>query len=147
MPRPRLSILEIFLDAPLLILAGGAALLLGVGCQNGEHQFSVRAHGADVLFLEVNIHPQRFQIPDSLEQHHRVPGEPGDRLCDDEVYFSGNFDTTKTRYSARKVAKIKGVPVWKSFSCFQFSLKNHQYTYRVSPAMSLGYSPFNELSL
>ena len=87
--RPGLAVLEVFLDAPLLIFAGGEALLLCVGCQDGQHQLTVCAHGVDVLFLEVHIHPQRFQIPDGLEQHHSIPGEPGDRLGDDEVDVPG----------------------------------------------------------
>ncbi len=50
----------------------------------GEHQPPM-----DVLFLKVHIHSQRFQIPDGLEQHHSVPGEPGNRLGDDEVDVPG----------------------------------------------------------
>lgn len=36
---PGLSVLKVLTDTPLLIFAGGKALLLGIACQNGEHLY------------------------------------------------------------------------------------------------------------
>ena len=85
----QLTALEAPANPPLLILAGGAALFLCVGSQDGHHQLSVRTHGVDVLFLEINVNPQSFQLPDGFQQGHRVPCKAGDGFRDDHIDVSG----------------------------------------------------------
>ena len=85
----QLTALEAPANPPLLILAGGAALFLCVGSQDGHHQFSVCAHGVDVLLLEIDVNPQGLQLADGFQQGHRVPRKAGDGFRDDHVNVSG----------------------------------------------------------
>ena len=71
----KLSVLKGFADAPFLVFAGRQAFLLGIGRQDGQHQFSVRAHGVDVLFFKEHINTQAFQFPDGLQQCDRISGK------------------------------------------------------------------------
>lgn len=83
----KFSVLKRFADAPFLVFTGRQAFFLCVGCQNGQHQLSVRAHGMDVLFFKENIDTQAFQFPDGFQQRDRISGEAGDTFCNDEVDF------------------------------------------------------------
>ena len=62
-------------DTPLLVLTDGAAFLLGIGRQNGQHQLTVSAHGVDVLLLEEHINAQAFQLSDSFQKGDSVSGK------------------------------------------------------------------------
>ena len=77
---PWFPFLKILLDAPFLVLACRPALLLCVGCQDGQHEFSVRAHRVDVLLFKINIHTHQLQFPHRLQKRNRIPGKPGNRL-------------------------------------------------------------------
>lgn len=63
---PGFSFGEIFSDSPLLIFAVRAGFLLREGCQNGEHQLAIGAHGMYALFFKENVDPEFFQLPGDL---------------------------------------------------------------------------------
>ena len=54
------TIFKAFPNPPFLVLAGRQAFLLRIGCQNGQHQFAIAAHGMNVLLLKEDIHTQRL---------------------------------------------------------------------------------------
>ena len=62
---------------------------MGIGRQDGQHQFSVRAHGVDVLLFKEHIDTQAFQFPNGFQQRDRISGKAGDTFCNDEVDFPG----------------------------------------------------------
>lgn len=66
---------EVPFDTPLLVFADGAAFLLGIGRQDGQHQLTVSAHGMDVLFLEEHINAQAFQLSDGFQKGDGVSGK------------------------------------------------------------------------
>jgi len=45
-------------------------------------------HGVDILFLKVDRYPGGFQAADGSEGIHGISGEPGQRLCDDQIDFT-----------------------------------------------------------
>ena len=81
----RLALPHGLADAPADIGGDGLALRLGKGSQQGEKHFTVRLQGVDVLLLEEHPDPMLFEQADIGEAVHRVPGEPGDGLGEDEV--------------------------------------------------------------
>ena len=85
----KLSVLKCFTDAPFLVFTGRQAFFLCIGCQDGQHQLSVRAHGVEVLFFKEHINTQAFQFPDGFQQRDRISCKAGDAFCNDEVDFSG----------------------------------------------------------
>ena len=74
--------------ACLDISRDGLALRLGEGSHHGQHQFCGLIHGVDVFFFKVDRDALRLQHSDVVQAVHRVAGEAGDRLGEDQVAFA-----------------------------------------------------------
>lgn len=85
-----LSIGKPFSLSPGNILGYGAAFFLCQARHDGEQQFALAVKGVDVLFFEVDFYAFFFQFADGNQAVNRVSGEAADRLCDDEVDFTGH---------------------------------------------------------
>ena len=72
---PRDTRFKVPFDTPLLVFADGAAFLLGIRCQDGQHQLTVSAHGVDVLLFKEHIDTQAFQLSDGFQKSDRVSGK------------------------------------------------------------------------
>ena len=70
------------------IFGDGSALLFGKGTHEGDEELPGAVHGVDILFLKVDRHPDGFQAADGSEDIHGISGEPGQRLCDDQINFT-----------------------------------------------------------
>ena len=75
-------------DGPGDIFGDGSALLFGKGTHEGDEELPGAVHGVDILFLKVDRHPDGFQAADGSEGIHGISGEPGQRLCDDQINFT-----------------------------------------------------------
>lgn len=75
-------------DGPGDIFGDGSALLFGKGTHQGDKKLAGAVHGVDILFLKVDRHFCRFQAADGSEGIHGISGEPGQRLCEDQIDFS-----------------------------------------------------------
>ena len=71
--------------ARLDIAGDGFALRLCEGSHHGQHQFCGLIHGVDVFFFKVDRDALRLQHSDVVQAVHRVAGEAGDRLGEDQV--------------------------------------------------------------
>ena len=71
--------------ACLNIARYGLTLRLGESSHHGQHQFCGLVHRIDVFFFKVNCNALRFQHSDVVEAVHRVAGEAGDGLGEDQV--------------------------------------------------------------
>ena len=71
--------------ARLDIAGDGLALRLGEGPHHGQHQLCGLVHGVDVFFFKVDRDALRLQHSDVVQAVHRVAGEAGDRLGEDQV--------------------------------------------------------------
>lgn len=76
--------------SPGHVLRNGAAFFLCQARHDGEQQFALAVKGVDVLFFEVDFYAFFFQLADGNQAVNRVSGEATDRLCDDEVDFTGH---------------------------------------------------------
>ena len=65
------------LKKAFLVLADRTAFLLRVGTEDCYEQFSVCTHGMEVLSLKVDMHTERFQFPNRIQQRNRITGETG----------------------------------------------------------------------
>ena len=72
---PRNTRFKVSFNTPFLVLTDRAAFFLGIGSQNGEHQFTVRTHGADILLFEEHIDAQVLQLPDGFQKRDGVAGK------------------------------------------------------------------------
>lgn len=54
----------------------------------GDKELAGAVHGVDILFLKVDRHPGGFQAADGSEGIHGISGEPGQRLCEDQIDFA-----------------------------------------------------------
>ena len=73
--------------APCDIGGDGFTLRLGEGPGEGDPQFTVLLQRIDVFLLEDDCDAELFQCPDVVETVHRVAGEAGDRLGQDDIDF------------------------------------------------------------
>ena len=71
--------------ARLDIAGDGLTLRLGKGSHHGQHQFCGLVHGVDVFFFKVDRDALCFQHSDVVEAVHRIAGEAGDGLGEDQV--------------------------------------------------------------
>ena len=85
-----LSIGKPFSLSPGNILGYGAAFFLCQARHDGEQQFALAVKGVDFLLFEVDFYAFFFQFADGNQTVNRVSGEAADRLCDDEVDFTGH---------------------------------------------------------
>ena len=74
--------------ARLDIAGDGLALRLGEGPHHGQHQLRGLVHGVDVFFFKVDRDALRLQHSDVVQAVHRVAGEAGDGLGEDQVDFA-----------------------------------------------------------
>ena len=86
-PSSRFTQFKLFADAPLAVFRNTEALFLRKRSEDGKHQLAIPAHGVYVLFLEVNVHAQRFQLAHRFQQRNRISGKPADGFGDDPVDF------------------------------------------------------------
>ena len=77
------------LDGPACVLRNAAAFLLCKRSEKAHHQLAVVGQGVNVLLLELYLDTQLLQVPDGLQQVHRVSGESADGLGEDDVDLSG----------------------------------------------------------
>ena len=80
-PVCRFTSLELIAYAPLAVLGHRAALFLRIRRKDGQHQLAVAAQGVDVLFLEVDVHAQCFQLAHRFQQRDRIARKAADALC------------------------------------------------------------------
>ena len=71
--------------ACLDIAGDGLTLCLGEGSHHGQHQLCGLIHGVDVFFFKVDRDALCFQHSDVVEAVHRIAGEAGDGLGEDQV--------------------------------------------------------------
>ena len=59
----------------------------------GDEELTGAIHCVDILFLKVDRHPGGFQAADGSEGIHGISGEPGQRLCEDQIHLNVVYDT------------------------------------------------------
>ena len=93
---------EALLDGPACVLRDAAAFLLRKRSEKGQHQLAVVGQGVYVLLLELYLDAQLLQVPDRLQQVHRVSGETADGLREDDV----DLPSLAVRHHALKLGAL-----------------------------------------
>ena len=88
-PAHDLALFKGFPDTPFHILTDRPAFFLGVGCQDGQHEFAVGAFTVDVLLLKEYVYVQAFELSYRFQQGDGVPCEPGYGFRDDHIDLPG----------------------------------------------------------
>ena len=71
--------------APGYVLGDVPALLLGDAGHDRQQHLALAVQRVDVLLLEIDLHVMLLQLADGGQGVHRIPGEAGNRLGDDQV--------------------------------------------------------------
>ena len=80
-----LSLFHCHTDAQLDIGAEGFALGLGKAAEQGDEELAGLCQRIDIFLFEDDPDPPGLQHPHRLQAVYGVPGETGERLCEDEV--------------------------------------------------------------
>ena len=103
-----LTVREALALSPRDVLGNRAAFLLRQRGHNGKQQFTLAVEGEYVFFFKVAFTADLFQLADGDEAVNSVSGKPTDRLGNDEVDLTYDFDTIGKFGNAHKKPAVTG---------------------------------------